>query len=277
MQPEESALCAVVQMCSRDDLQENLRRAGLLIAKSVSRGAKLVALPENLAWMGAESAKLETAEVFAEGVSEGPVLAWARRTAREFAVWLVLGGVAEKSEDPSKVYNTCVVLDAHGEIRAKYRKIHRFDVTLSDGTNLCESRTVLAGEDLVVVDTPVGKLGLSICYDVRFPELYRALVDRGAEVLVVPAAFTTFTGRDHWHVLLRARAIESQCHVLAPAQWGSHGGGRTTYGHALIADPWGTVLAECADGEGVAVAEINRVRRDEVRAQLPSLAHRRLR
>jgi predicted amidohydrolase len=136
---------------------------------------------------------------------------------------------------------------------------------------------VAPGSEAVAVTTPLGVVGLTICYDLRFPELYRALVDRGATVLTVPAAFTVTTGRDHWHVLLRARAIESQSYVIAAAQWGSHGGGRSTYGHALICDPWGTVLAECPDGEGIAVAEIDPGRIERVRASLPSLAHRRLR
>jgi predicted amidohydrolase len=276
----DAVLCAVVQMTARDDLQANLDRAEGLVRRAAARGATLVALPENLSFMGPEEAKLATAEAWpvgAIGDDAGTVRAWAGRLARDAGVWLVLGGVTEASPNAGRVYNTCAVVDARGEIVAKYRKIHRFDVNLADGTSLRESKVVDAGAEVVACDTPVGRMGLSICYDVRFPELYRALVDQGAEVLSVPAAFTVPTGRDHWHVLLRARAIESQCYVLAAAQWGSHGHGRSTYGHALIVDPWGTVIAECPDGEGIAVAEIDLARARAIRAQLPSLQHRTLR
>jgi predicted amidohydrolase len=274
----EPTLCAVVQMTARDELQANLQRAEGLVRRAAARGAKLVALPENLSFMGPEDAKLSTAEVWPLGDVErdaGVVRSWASALARELGVFLVLGGVTEKSEREGRVYNACVVVSDAGALVAKYRKIHLFDVDLADGTSLRESRVVDAGSEVVACDTPVGKLGLSICYDLRFPELYRRLVDLGAEVLCVPAAFTVPTGRDHWHVLLRARAIESQCFVLAPAQWGSHGHGRSTYGHALIVDPWGTIVAECPDGEGIAVAEVDLARVRAIRAQLPSLRHRR--
>jgi predicted amidohydrolase len=166
---------------------------------------------------------------------------------------------------------------ADGLITAVYRKIHLFDVDLPDGTKLLESQTVEAGVEPVVAQAPFGTLGLSVCYDLRFPELYRRLVDRGAIALAIPAAFTLTTGKDHWHVLLRARAIEQQCYVLAAAQTGHHYGRRRSYGHALIADPWGTVLAECGEGEGVAVAEIDPDYVVKVRSAVPSLEHRRIR
>jgi deaminated glutathione amidase len=275
----EPTLCAVVQMTARDDLAENLVRAASLVRKAASRGAKLVALPENLSFMGAEEAKLATAEAWPLGAASddaGSVRRWASALARELGLYLVLGGVTEKSASEGRVHNACVVVDDRGVLVAKYRKIHLFDVELADGTSLRESKVVDPGEGIVTCESPIGRLGLSVCYDVRFPELYRRLVDEGAEVLCVPAAFTVPTGRDHWHVLLRARAIESQCYVIAPAQWGNHGHGRTTYGHAMIVDPWGTVIAECADGEGVALAEIDLGRERSIRAQLPSLKHRRL-
>lgn len=277
---DETVLCAVVQMTARDDLQANLDRAAALVRRAAGRGARLVGLPENLSFMGPEEQKLATAELWPLGAvdaSAGIVRAWASALARETGAWLLLGGVPEPSAHEGRVYNACAVVSAQGEVVAKYRKIHRFDVNLADGTSLRESKVVDAGDAVVACDSPVGRLGLSICYDVRFPELYRRLVDAGAEVLSVPAAFTVPTGRDHWHVLLRARAIESQCYVLAPAQWGNHGHGRTTYGHALIIDPWGTVIAECPDGEGIAVAEIDLGRLRAIRAQLPSLQHRTLR
>lgn len=272
----DNAIAAVVQMTSGEDVAKNLARAGELVHKAVRRGASLVVLPENVAFMGPEQGRLAVAERFDPGAeADGPIGRFARELSRETGAWVIWGGVPERSDD-THTNNTSVVFDARGELIARYRKIHLFDVALADGTTHTESRSVAPGADVVAVDTPVGRVGLSICYDVRFPELYRRLVDAGAAILTVPAAFTVPTGRDHWHVLLRARAIESQCHVLAAAQWGLHGGGRTTYGHALIVDAWGTVLAECADGEGVAVAEIDAARTEHIRATLPSLKHRRL-
>ncbi len=275
----EPVLVAAVQMTSRDDLEANLATAERLVRRAVARGASLVGLPENVTFMGPEDAKLATAETFAFGPmtdGAGRVARWAGALARETGAWLLLGGVAERAGDGARVHNAALVVSPAGEITAHYRKVHLFDVSLADGSEYRESRVVEPGSEVVVTDTPAGRLGLSVCYDVRFPELYRKLVDRGATILAVPAAFTVPTGRDHWHVLLRARAIESQCYVMAPAQWGSHGHGRVTYGHALICDPWGTVLAECADGEGIAVAEVDPARLASVRAQLPSLKHRRL-
>jgi predicted amidohydrolase len=174
------------------------------------------------------------------------------------------------------VHNTSVHLAVDGSIKSTYRKIHLFDVDLSDGTSLRESATVMAGDLPVVTDAPFGKLGLSICYDLRFPELYRKLVDQGAIALAVPAAFTLHTGKDHWHVLLQARAIESQAYVLAAAQTGHHFDKRVSYGHALIVDPWGCVVAQCGEGEGIAVARVDPAVVERVRRQLPSLRHRRL-
>jgi predicted amidohydrolase len=190
---------------------------------------------------------------------------------------VVYGGFWEKSDLPDKVRNACIYMRADGSIDTVYRKIHLFDVDLPDGTKLLESQTVEPGSDTVVAEAPFGKLGLSVCYDLRFPELYRRLVDAGAIALAIPSAFTLTTGKDHWHVLLRARAIEQQCYVLAAAQTGHHYGERRSYGHALIADPWGTVVAQCGQGEGVAVAPIDPAFVDTVRRAVPSLAHRRFR
>lgn len=272
----EPVLVAAAQMTSRDDVSANLARAGALVERAVSRGARFVVLPENVAFMGPEAAKLAVAERFDPGAApDGPIGRFARDLSRTTGATVVWGGVPERV-DGQRVYNASVCVDASGEITARYRKIHLFDVALADGTVLTESSSVAPGADPVAVDTPAGRVGMTICYDVRFPELYRRLVDLGATVLTVPAAFTVTTGRDHWHVLLRARAIESQCHLLAAAQWGAHGGGRTTYGHALVVDPWGTVLAECGDGEGLAIAELRPERTASIRATLPSLAHRRL-
>lgn len=269
-------LAAVVQMTSGPDVSANLARAATLVRRAVARGARLVVLPENFAYFGDEGGKPAVAERFDPGESpNGPIGLAACALSAETGAWIVWGGTPERTDAASaRTHNTSFVTSPQGEVAARYRKVHLFDVTLAGEATYCESRTVAPGRALTVLDTPFGGVGLSICYDVRFPELYRALVSQGATVLTVPAAFTVPTGRDHWHVLLRARAIESQCHVLAAAQWGTHPNGRQTYGHALIADPWGTVLAECADGEGIAVAEIDPARTARVRAQLPSLAHR---
>ncbi len=266
-------LAAVVQMTSRADVSENLERADALIGEAAARGAKLVALPENFALFTAvEADRLAAAEAL-DGT--GPILSAMTAAARRHGVALVLGGMPERAEGP-RAHNTCVYLDAGGRVLARYRKIHLFDVRIPDGASYAESATTAAGAEPVIVETPWGGLGLSVCYDLRFPELYRELARRGARMLAVPAAFTLHTGRDHWHVLLRARAIENLCYVLAPAQHGRHSEKRTTYGHALICDPWGHVLAEVGDHEGVAVAELDLDYQARLRAELPALDHRRL-
>jgi predicted amidohydrolase len=271
---------AVIQMTSTDQVEHNLACMERLVRAAAEDGASLVVVPECFAYLGSDAAgatspgKAAVAEPLPAG---GPILARCASLARELAVELVLGGFWERGEDPAKVKNACVHLDARGVVCGIYRKIHLFDVDLPDGTRLEESASVERGEDLVVTDSAIGRLGLSVCYDVRFPELYRGLVDRGATALAVPAAFTLTTGKEHWHVLLRARAIESQAYVLAAAQTGKHSGSRQSYGHALIVDPWGTVIAECGEGEGYACAWIDEAVVGRIRASLPSLSHRRLR
>ena len=261
----------VVQITSTGDVEANLAATERTVSMAAEDGAKLVLVPECFAYLGPEDGKLEIAESLPGG---GPILERMQKLAKVRGVQLVLGGFWEKGEDPKKVRNACVHLDAGGEVRAVYRKIHLFDVDLPDGVRLMESETVEPGRQTVVTDAAFGKLGLSVCYDLRFPELYRRLVDDGAIALAVPAAFTLTTGKDHWHVLLRARAIEAQCYVLAAAQTGHHYGRRNSYGHALICDPWGTVLAECGEGEGAAVAAIDPDVVERVRRGLPSLQHR---
>lgn len=264
---------AVIQMTSRADVDANLRAADSLVGAAASERARLAVLPECYAYLGPEEGKLAIAESLPDG---GPILTQARAWASRHGIELVLGGFWEKGTRPGFVRNACVYLGADGHVRGVYRKIHLFDVDLPDGTHLRESDTVEPGNSLVVTDSVAGRLGLSVCYDVRFPELYRGLVDRGATVLTVPAAFTLTTGKDHWHVLLRARAIESQSYVLAAAQTGHHYGSRVSYGHALICDPWGCILAECGEGEGIATAFVDPNATERVRRSLPSLAHRRL-
>lgn len=279
---------AVIQMISTDQVEPNLAQMERLVRAAAEDRASLVVVPECFAYLGSDAAgatspgKAAIAETLPpEGDSKasftpGPILARCAALAKELSIELVLGGFWERGVDPKKVKNACVHVDARGSVRAVYRKIHLFDVDLADGTKLQESASVEPGTELVVTDSAIGKLGLSVCYDVRFPELYRGLVDRGATSLTVPAAFTLTTGKDHWHVLLRARAIESQCYVLAAAQTGRHSATRQSYGHALIIDPWGTVLAECGEGEGYACAWIDEDVVTKIRASLPSLAHRRL-
>ncbi len=260
-------------MTSTADVDANMDTVARLVGEAAGRGAKVVVVPECFAYLGPEKGKPDVAESLDE---DGPILQRCRLAARDAGADVVYGGFWETSEHPEKVRNACIYMRADGSIASVYRKIHLFDVDLPDGTKLLESETVEPGADTVVADAPFGPLGLTVCYDLRFPELYRRLVDAGAIALAIPAAFTLTTGKDHWHVLLRARAIEQQCYVLAAAQTGHHYGNRRSYGHALIADPWGTVLAECGEGEGVAVADVEPAYVEKVRRALPSLAHRRL-
>jgi predicted amidohydrolase len=262
-------------MTSGPEVEKNCATAERLVRRAAGDGARLVVLPECFAYLGPERGKLAIAETL-DDASPGPILGAFLALAKELDVELVLGGFWEKASDAGHVKNACVHVTAKGHVAAVYRKIHLFDVDLPDGTKLLESETVEPGREPVTTETRFGTLGLTVCYDVRFPELYRRLVDAGAIALAVPAAFTLTTGKDHWHVLLRARAIESQCYVLAAAQFGHHFGNRVSYGHALIADPWGTVVAECSDGEGVAVADIDLEILARVRRAIPCLSHRRL-
>ena len=280
-EPEDGRLlAAVVQLTSSSDVADNLRRVTSLCQRARSRGAQLIVLPENFALVSSdEHLKHRHAVQLSGNDGSGQILDAMRALSARLQVHLVLGGFPAASPDATRVYNACVCLGPAGEIVAAYRKIHLFDVDFaSAATTLRESDTVVAGDagQRVVAPTPWGGLGLSICYDLRFPELYRGLVQAGARMLAIPAAFTLHTGKDHWHVLLRARAIENQCFVLAAAQQGRHSANRVTYGHSLIVDPWGVVLAECTDGEGIAVAELDFRWQDRVRTDLPCLNHRRI-
>jgi predicted amidohydrolase len=263
---------AVVQMTSRDDVAENLAAARALVASAAEQGAELVALPENFAFLRREGAPVPCAQGL-----DGPIVGFLRERARAHRVWLV-GGTFPEDAGGGRVHNTCVVVDPDGLVVAVYRKIHLFDVDLraSGGGAFEESKTVAPGEEVVMAETPFGGLGLSVCYDVRFPELYRALTERGARLLAVPSAFTRETGKDHWEVLLRARAIENQAFVLAPAQCGVHSPERASYGRSLIVDPWGLVLARAPDRPCAVVAECDLADQDRVRSSLPALRHRRL-
>jgi deaminated glutathione amidase len=263
-------LAAAVQMNSLPDLQKNLTQAEELIELAVKRGAELVCLPENFSFLGDETAKLEQAATIADESEK-----FLKTMAQRFQV-TVLGGGYPVPTDGGKVYNTALLVAPNGQEVARYEKTHLFDVLIPDGVTYQESAMVLAGTTIPKPyhSTELGNLGLSVCYDVRFPELYRSLSKQGADVLFVPAAFTAYTGKDHWQVLLQARAIENTCYVIAPAQTGRHNEIRQSHGHALIVDPWGTVLADAGESVGVAIAEINPARLEQVRRQMPSLNHR---
>jgi predicted amidohydrolase len=265
---------AVVQLSSQDDVALNLERARHWIDQAAAEGAQLVALPENFAFMGEEARKRELAERL-DGAFPGPILAALSEAATARGVWVLGGGMPEKSDDPSRPYNSSVLVDPKGAIAATYRKVHLFDVSLPDGTSLRESAATSAGSEPVTTEVLGVRVGLSICYDVRFPELYRRLVEQGARIVTVPSAFTLTTGKDHWHALLRARAIENQVYVLAPAQHGKHPRGRQTYGKSLVVDPWGEVIAQCSEGDGVVLAHLDFEYQDRVRNSLPALLHRR--
>ncbi|MCY3628330.1 MAG: carbon-nitrogen hydrolase family protein [Gammaproteobacteria bacterium] len=265
---------AVTQVCSKGDVGVNLDTCRRLVAEAAQAGAEVVGLPENFAFIGADDVLLELGESFED---PGPILQACSQMAHTNEVHLIVGGFPERSAVPTHVYNTCFHCLPDGNIAERYRKIHLFDVNLADGTCFSESSRTAAGSDLVTTQLPFGTLGLSICYDLRFPLLYQGLVDAGAIALAIPAAFTLTTGRAHWHTLLRARAIECQSYVIAPAQYGKHNfGNRHSFGHALIYDPWGELAAECtAEEPSFAVAEIDPELINRVRSQLPSLEHRR--
>ena len=262
---------AVVQLSSQEVVDGNLGRATALIGEAARAGASLVVLPENFAFMGPEEDKRR----IAEEVGVGPISRAIAAAATAANVFVVAGGMPERSADAARPYNASVLFSPAGDVVAVYRKVHLFDVDLADGTRLRESDATSSGEGPVVADVAGIPLGMTVCYDVRFPELYRRMVEAGARIVTVPAAFTLTTGKDHWHVLLRARAIENQVYVAAPAQWGKHPRGRQTYGKSLIVDPWGEVVAQCSEGEGFAIATCDFAYQDRVRSQLPCLAHRR--
>jgi predicted amidohydrolase len=265
---------AIVQLNTQEDPELALERVRHWIAAAASSGAELVCLPENFGFMGEEARKRELAERL-DGAFPGPILSTLMEAATKHGVWVLGGGMPERSDDLARPYNTAVLIDRSGGVAATYRKIHLFDVSLPDGTSYRESAATSPGTDVVTAEVLGKRLGLSICYDVRFPELYRRLVDQGARIVTVPAAFTLTTGKDHWLPLLRARAIENQVYVVAPAQHGRHSRGRQTYGKSVIIDPWGEVIAQCSEGEGVATARLDFEYQDRVRTALPSLLHRR--
>jgi predicted amidohydrolase len=263
----------VVQMTSTDDLEANLEVAEAWVREAAAQGAAFIALPEMFAYLRREGGGFPHAEEV-----DGAIIGRVRKWARELGTRILAGTIAERVPGESRVHNTSVLLSPDGEIEARYRKIHLFDVDLgaAGGGVFEESRSIAPGREVVVAQTPIGGIGLSICYDLRFPELYREMATRGALWVTVPSAFTPETGRDHWEVLLRARAIENQAFVVAPAQCGRHSDTRSSYGRSMIVDPWGIVLAQLGDRPGVAVAECDPGVLEQVRKGLPALEHRRL-
>jgi deaminated glutathione amidase len=265
---------AVCQMnASSDDVAANVATAERLVREAADGGADLAALPELFTFYGSHRRMRQLAETI-----PGPTIDRLGAVAKELGMWVLAGSITEAAD--GRFWNTSTLLDRSGELVARYRKIHLFDVEIAGQPPLRESAMFRAGDQLVTHETDGGRLGLSICYDVRFPELYRSLVSLGAEVLVLPSAFTAVTGEAHWDVLLRARAIEDQCFVVAPAQWGTWGrpeDGRRTYGNSMIVDPWGRVLVRApAEGDGVWFADLDRAELRRIRTTLPALSHRRL-
>jgi predicted amidohydrolase len=259
---------AAIQLTSDDDVERNVRRSERLVRRAAADGADLVALPENFAFLRAEGRKPGFRTTL-----DGDLVGAMRALAGELEIHLLLGSIPEGVPRSPRVYNTSVLLGPGGELLAAYRKLHLFDVRIRGGVSLRESRFVAAGKRPVLARTELGHLGLSICYDLRFPELYRWLAARGAEVLFVPAAFTSYTGPHHWLPLLRARAIENQCWVVAPAQVGRHSAERSSHGETAIVDPWGTVVARKARGQGMVSETIDLDRLERIRRGLPCLEH----
>lgn len=262
---------ALVQMNSQSDKNRNLVRAEELIDQAAERGGQVVALPEYFSYLGPKEQHEEQAEHI-----PGPTTQRLARKAKEHQIYLLGGSLLERSAIDGRYYNTSVLFGPDGDALARYRKIHLFDIDVTGAVSANESATILPGDEIVTGSIGDYRVGLTICYDLRFPELYRRLALEGAEIIFTPAAFTMFTGKDHWHPLLRARAIENQCYVLAPAQIGSHEPNAQCYGHSLVVDPWGTVIAESPNQEGVIVADLNLQALRDIRTQLPSLANRRL-
>ena len=263
---------AAVQLTSTADVEANLKRAIGWTRRAAEAGAQLIALPENYGLLSREEDKLQ----YAQSVETSDFVAPLREVAKTCQVYVLAGSIPEAGPDAGHAYNTSVLIGPDGTTIASYRKIHLFDVELADGSSFRESATVAAGHEPVVTRVADWPVGLSVCYDLRFPEVYRALVDKGARILMVPAAFTLHTGKDHWDLLLRARAVENLCFVVAPAQFGYHGNKRASWGKTQIIDPWGTPLSVVPEREGFALATLDAADQERCRAELPCLGHRRL-
>ena len=265
---------ACIQMASGPNVSANLLEAERLIAEAADKGARLVVLPENFAIMGMkETDKVKVRE--ADG--QGPIQDFLADQAHKRGLWLVGGTVPLEASEADKVRAACLLYNAQGERVARYDKMHLFDVHMLDsGERYTESETIEAGDQVVVAETPFGRVGLAVCYDLRFPELFRKMLDEEVEIIVAPSAFTAISGKAHWELLVRARAVENLSFVLAAAQGGYHVNGRETHGNTMIVDPWGTVLGRLANGTGVVCADLNRERLERTRRNFPNIYHRRL-
>ena len=261
---------AALQMASGPNVEGNLSEARRLIADAVAQGARLVVLPEFFSIMGLKEADMVAVR---EQPGKGVMQSFLAEMARKHKIWIVGGSIPLVAESPNKIKNTCLVFDEHGEQVARYDKIHLFNLDLGN-EHYHEANTIEAGNQVVVIDSPFGRIGLAICYDLRFPELFRAM--KNVDIIVLPSAFTSTTGKMHWETLVRARAIENLSYVIAAAQGGYHVNGRETHGHSMIVDPWGRVLDELPRGSGVVLAEINPSYQASLRASLPALTHRTL-
>jgi len=265
---------AAIQMVSGANVGANLINAQMLMGKAKEQGAKLVVLPENFAFIGQ---KEEDTLLMSESKGNGRMQNFLSKQAKELDLWIIGGTIPIKSDDPKKVYSACILWNNMGEQVAQYNKLHLFDVYLAgSGEHYNESATYTPGNDLIVVKTPFGNIGLSICYDLRFPEMYIALRNKGADILCVPSAFTHATGQAHWKALLTARAIENQCYIIAPNQGGTHENKRKTYGHSCIIGPWGLQLSAMKTGTGFVIAETDLVRLEVLREEFPVFDHRQL-
>jgi deaminated glutathione amidase len=266
------SIVGAIQMTSNANVADNIAMASALISQAARAGAKLIVLPENFALMGLQDRdRLQIAE--AEG--NGPIQNFLSQQARQHQITLIGGTIALRSDNSNKVYASCLVYDESGLQIARYDKIHLFDVNINQQEKHLESKTIVAGTEVVTVASACGKLGLTVCYDLRFPALFAALFAKGTEIITVPAAFTRVTGEAHWEVLLRARAIENFCFVIGACQSGQHDNGRQTYGHSMIVDPWGKVLARLPDRPGFVIAEIDLNYLADVRRRIPVGEHRR--
>ena len=261
---------AALQMASGPNVEGNLSEAKRLIETAVSQGARLIVLPEffSIMWM-----KEDDMVAVREQVGAGPMQQFMSDMARKHRIWVVGGSIPLVADAPNKIRNTCLVYDEHGKQIARYDKIHLFNLDLGN-EHYHEAKTIEAGNEVVVVDSPFGRIGLAICYDLRFPELFRAM--KNVDIIVLPSAFTATTGKMHWETLVRARAIENLSYVIAAAQGGYHVNGRETHGHSMIVDPWGRILDDLPRGSGVVLAEINPTYQASLRASLPALTHRTL-
>lgn len=265
---------AAIQMCSSHIVEENLAMAAHLIKEAATNQAQLIVLPEMFAIMG----KKPTDKVEAkEDYGSGKIQDFLSNQAKMHQVWIVGGTIPVACENKNKVRAASIVYDCNGNVVARYDKIHLFDVTISETESYKESDTTEPGDEIVVVDTPVGKLGLTVCYDIRFPGLFTALMNRGAEIIAIPSAFTIKTGEAHWQLLSRSRAVENFCYIVGAAQGGTHSSGRQTYGHTLIVEPWGAVVQEIIDpSNAIAYASIDLKKLDEIRASIPVMQHQKI-